>query len=234
MNNLNLTIIEQKYDQGRKFWVQQFNQYRGLNNATLISAGQLIWNDWSTPDNVFFELLPNLESLLFSLLTYIPNRAASPVVSSAPVPIQWNDTPSYETVSNRWNNVYIWNCADWQAWHEALEVHFKSTTTANGIWKSAWLHGDNECIALGIICPDTSYCRYDCDFVQYFASKNMAIGNLFSNAVCDLSNVVLNLTETVETTSESVKKTSKFISDSLPWAAGLGIMYGGAKLYKAF
>lgn len=234
MSNSTLTVIDTKDSPGRKAWVQQFNQYRGLNGATFKSAAQLIWNDWNTSDNVFFELLPNPEALLFSLLTYVPDRAAPPAVGASPMPIKWNDTPIYDSISNDWNNVHIWTCADWQTWHEELEIHYESTRIANGIWKSAWLHEDNECIALGILCPDTSWCRYDCDFVKYFASKDMEVGNLFSNAVCDLSNVVLNLTETAETASETAKKTSKFISNSLPWAAGLGIIYGGAKLYKAF
>lgn len=227
-----LTIIDSKDTPSRKVWLERFNQYRAVNSFK--DAAQLIWNDWNAEDNVFFKLLPNPESLVFSLLTFVPNRADLPNVSNNPTPIKWNDAPSYDTFYNLYNSIHAWNCADWQAWHEALEVHYQSTTTANGIWKSAWLHEDNYCFALGqFICPKTSNCRYDCDFVEYFASKDMNIGNLFSNVTCDLTNVILNLTESAENISEGVKETSETVSNLLPVAAFAIIGYGGIKLYKA-
>lgn len=228
MSDSILTTVDKVNTPGRKTWVQQFNQYRA--NHPFIDAVRLIWDDWNTSDNIFFEVLPNPESLTFSLLTYIPDRAAAPVVSAAPVPIKWNDPPIYDTYSNAWNGIYTWNCADWRAWHVALETHFQSTKKANGIWESAWLHDDNYCILLGSYgCPQTSTCRGDCDFVKYFASKDMTIGNLFSNVVCDLSNVVLNLTETVVSASDGVKNTAKTISTLLPIVA---VGYGVSKIYK--
>ena len=218
----------------RKDWVLQFNQYRATN-TTFMGAAQSIWNDWNTAGNIFFELLPNPEALIFSLLTYVPDRAVSPVISATPaplLPIKWNDAPIYDTFSNAYDGIYAWNCANWQSWHEALEEHYQSTTTANGIWKSAWMHEDNECIVLGTLCPDTSYCRYDCDFVEYFASKNMTVGNLFSNIYCDLSSIVLNLVETIDNVSQGVNNTTKTVAAILPWAAGAGILYGASKIYK--
>lgn len=227
-----LTIIDSKDAPARKVWVQNFNQYR--SNNSFKDAAQLIWDDWNTQGNVFFELFPTPEALIFSLVTYVPQRVDLPLVSAAPTPIKWNDTPSYDTFYNLYHSIYVWNCADWQAWHEALEAYYQSTTTANGIWKSAWLHEDNYCFALGqFICPVTSNCRYDCDFVEYFASKGMEIGNLFSNTVCDLSNIILNLTESAQNVSQGVKDTTKTVSKLLPFAAVAVIGYGGTKLYKA-
>lgn len=225
-----LNIVDTRNSPGRNAWAKQFNLYR--SNNTFIDAAQLIWDDWNTQGNVFFELLPTPEALLFSLLTYVPDRVDIPIINNSPTPIKWNDTPIYDTLTNAYYGVYRWNCADWQAWHEALELHFESTTTANGIWKSAWLHEDNECIALGVLCPDTSYCRYDCDFVKYFASKGMTIGNIFSNTVCDLSSIVLNIVETVDNVTQGVNNTTKTVSNMLPWVAGAAVLYGGSKIYK--
>jgi hypothetical protein len=228
-----LTVVDIKDTPDRKAWVQNFNQYRASNS--FIDAAQLIWNDWNTQGNVFLELLPTPEALLFSLLTYVPERVDLPIISAPPTPIKWDDTPIYDTFSNYWDGVYTWNCADWQAWHVALETHFGSTSTANGLWKSAWLHDDNYCIVLGSFgCPKTSNCRYNCDFVKYFASKDMEIGNVFSNGYCDLTSIVLNIIETVDNVTQGVNNTTKTVSNLLPWAAGAGILYGGVKIYKAF
>lgn len=234
MENQILTLMPSAKDAPRrKDWAKQFNDYR--STLSFAQAAQKIWNDWNTPGNIFLEVLPSPEALIFSLATYIPSRSDLPNISQGPIPIKWNDTPVYDTATNVYNGVYTWNCADWKAWHQALETHFQSTIKANGIWESAWLHDDNYCWLLGaFVCPKTSNCRYDCDFVKYFASKDMNIGNLFSNVTCDLSNIILNIVETVDNVSQGVNNTTKTVSTLLPWAAGLGIAVGAAKIYKAF
>lgn len=216
---------------GRKNWAIKFNSYRAQNS--FVQAVQLTWNDWNQASNPFLKMLPNPEALIFSLGTYIPNRADLPMISIAPVPIKWDDSPIYDTATNAWNNVYTWNCADWKSWHLALETHFGSTSTANGIWESAWMHDDNHCLFISqIFCPKTANCRYDCDFVKYLASKDIEIGNLFSNVTCDLSSVVKNVVETVNNVSQGVNNTTAVVSSAAPWVVGGLIAYGGSKIYK--
>lgn len=207
-----------------KDWVLNFNTYRQTNS--LAESVDLIWNEWDMADNPYFSLLPNVESFIFSLLVFVPSRDDLSVISQVPAAIAWDDAPIYDTMTNAYYSVTSWNCADWKAWHQALEVNFGDTYEANAIWESAWENDDNYCSFLGVmICPDTDWCRYDCSFVEYLASKDIDIGNLLSNTTCDLSAIVLNIVKTVKNVSEGVKTISSFI----PWAGAAAIIWGGYK-----
>ena len=212
-------------------WVQKFNTYRA--NNTWQQAVDLIWKEFNVPGNLFGEILPTIDALIFNLITVTPGRAK--IAIELPRFISWNDAPIYDTSNNWWNNITPWTCADWKQYHQALETHFKSTQKANALWESAWGHPDNECLfAYSFGCPDTSYCRYDCDFVEYFASKQIEIGNTLSNTTCDLSNVVLdivntagNIVSTAENITEAAASTANTLGKIAPLAIGAGILYKG-------
>lgn len=202
-------------------WVSLFNQYRA--STDLSTASLRIWDDWKSADNPYFDVLPNPEALIFRLLTHIPNRATDNSIATAPPThqlITWSDSPIYDTSANRLAGLNTWNCAQWQRWHQELDKKY-GTYDANGIWTAAWLHEDNWCYAYIMIdCPKTEICRYDCDFVRYLASKDIEVGNMFSNLLCDLSGVVLNITQTAEDTTKTVKTVTPLIVVGLTLAAG--------------
>lgn len=212
-----------------KSWTKQFYDY--WRATDIKQAARKIWDEWQDNSNIYFPLLPNPEALMFSLLAYTPPRGEGTTVANTPKVIQWDDAPIYDTISSNWYDLDIWNCADWQMYHQALEEHYKSTNKANLLWKSAWLHEDNYCFITGIaVCPNTSYCRYDCDFVEYLASKGMEVGQLVSNIYCDLSSVVLNVTEAAENATDGINQISKYA----PYVVGGTLLLaGGAKLLKS-
>lgn len=214
-------------------WVRQFNHYQ--NNRIFAEAVQLIWDDWNNSSNPFFELLPNVDSLIFALVTHQANRATEPIneplqIAGPPQAVAWNDAPIYDTISNAWNGLIEWSCATWKHWHVALETHFKDTKKANAIWEVAWQHPDNAC-AWGV-CPDTQYCRYDCDFVEYFATKGIDIGNTVSKSLCDLSSVVLNIVSAADNLSEGIKDSTNTLKNIAPFATIGLVFWGGNQLYK--
>ncbi|WP_299368320.1 hypothetical protein [Winogradskyella sp.] len=192
----------------RKDWVKRFYQYRSQND--FVTSAQMIWTDWTAGDNPFFELLPNVDALIFSLATYVPDRNLNfPNLGNTNYSqnMRWNSTPVYDTTYNWWNSIPPWTCADWKEWHRQLEMHFEDTYKANAIWEAAYESDDNKCLTIWLVssCPSGLHCRSDCDFVEYFASKDIQIGNFFTNTTCDITNIATNIVETVEQTSENAK-----------------------------
>ena len=126
-----------------------------------------------------------------------------------------SSTPIYDT---SFSNIGAWGCEEWWAWHRALDAAF-GTRQANRIWLAAWQDERNECWYLGqIICPDTQYCRYNCDFMRYLYSKDIDVSSLFSTVYCSFDGVIKNITEAATTTTEVVKKAVPFL------LAGVGVL----------
>ena len=230
MSNGNVSVLPKDFGSlSIKDWVLDFNAYRSTNNPG--DAVQLIWNDWAVEENPFFNILPNAPALLFALLCFVPNKDDGSAIGNVPTGMAWDDPPLYDTNENALYNITPWNCADWKLWHMELEHHYGDTYKANAIWESAWQHEDNWCSYV-ISCPITEWCRYDCPFVKYLASKDIEIGNLMSNVYCDLSGIVLNIVRSVGNITEGIEKTSKVVSKILPWAAMGLIAWGGYKFLK--
>lgn len=226
----------------RKEWADKYTLYLNQNSGDVDLAMALIWQDWTS--SPFFDLFPNVKALFFSLATYIPDRAENinkdDAISNAPRVIEWNDAPLYEDLYCAWDCKDYWVCADWIAWHRALEQHFGDTYKANDIWMAAWQDPQNQCAILASVwCPDTDGCRYNCDFVKYFYSKGITIGNVLSNVYCDLSNVVLNIVQTtsnvstaVSNISEGVKDTSTLFKTAMPFVGGFFLVAIGKRILK--
>jgi len=196
-----------------------------------------LWQAWNIPENAFLSIAPNKEALLILVTQYIPDRALDLFDDKANIgqvsPVRWDDLPKYEDLYCIFNcsNDY-WTCSDWRAWHRALDNHFQSTSKANDIWLAAWQAPENQCLFLSImVCPDSDFCRVDCDFVSYFYSKGITIGNLASNIFCDLSQVVLDITETasnVTGTLGNVSAGAEQVSGIFKTIAPLAVLGVGA------
>lgn len=224
-----IVIIQEFADLKRKDWVAHFNSLR--ENNSFNDAARQVWYDFNVEGNPYLRIFKNPEALLFSILTYIPNRAEGERIGTPPgTTIAWNSQPIYDTFSNYWNNIDGWTCRDWQNWHIALEAHYGDTYLANAVWESAWNHTDNQCyLASVLLCPQTAHCRYDCDFVEYIASKDMPIGNILSNTYCSVTNIALNIIRTVENVSDA----TVIATDTAKYIIPIGmITLTGIGLYK--
>lgn len=210
-----MEIIQEFADLRRKDWVVYFNSLR--ENNSFSDAARQVWTEFNVVGNPYLRLFKSPEALLFSILTYIPNRAdeGGERIAAPGNSISWNSQPIYDTFANYWNNIDGWNCRDWENWHRALEVYYGDTYLANAVWESAWWHADNQCyLASVLLCPQTDDCRYDCTFVEYIASKDMPIGNIFSNTYCSVTNIALNIVRVVENISDAAviaTDTAKYI-----------------------
>jgi hypothetical protein len=159
------------------------------------------WKLWNSPENKLSPLIPTKQafySRLYHNKTKIHNIGANI--------INWDSQPLYDNFDAYWNGDPVWSCAEWILWHNKLEQHYGSTQQANQIWVQAWESSEHDPDCWAFFCPDTSYCRYDCTgFVNYLESKNIPVGNLFSNVTCNLANVVTNTTEGIEFTSKILR-----------------------------
>lgn len=187
----------------RRMWATRWHEL--LYDYGMAAAIDILWSEWVSNDNPFVFLFPNKQALFLNISTYIPDRGRDMyevrALGAGPNrPIAWNDAPIYEDIYCLFScSSDYWNCAEWKAWHVALENHYGSTSKANNIWLAAWQSELNQCMFLAtVMCPDTDTCRYDCDFVEYFYSKGITIGNVVSNGYCDVSQVVMNIVEGVK------------------------------------
>lgn len=220
----------------RNLFVEKLNQFEG----DLMETMNEIWQYWIDERNLFKNLFPTKQSLFLVLSTYVPDRAGEREgIADAPQ-IQWNSVPQYDTLSNLWNGNHYWTCTEWKLWHIELEKHYQDTYKANNVWLTSWNSDENQCSALYIYCPETSYCNLDCDFVEYLYSKDIDVSSLLSTAYCSLTNITKNIIKagesivntganvvhTVSNVSEGVKNTSGVLSYAIPaLIVGYGIYY---------
>ncbi|MGH1338299.1 MAG: hypothetical protein ACRBFS_19400 [Aureispira sp.] len=217
------------------YWVGKFNTYNAAatNKDQRLRAIAKLWEDWLSEEHKFKDAVNNAFSLFFYVTNYVPDRNI-PEAATLGQPgtriIHWNDSPIYDTVSNYWAGLIDWTCIDWVNYHKALKAHYNDQDKANMIWETNWHDPDNACGL--VICPDTAYCRYNCGFVKYFASQGIDIGNVLSNAKCDLSNVVTNVTSTVSNVTGAIKTTSSVFSTIIPVASVGYFLWWGYDKFK--
>jgi hypothetical protein len=226
------------YNWNGKEWLG-FVQNLKSQGASSSDAIKIAFSMWTNPKNEKYFLFPTLSAFLIGIAQMEKNNLSR--MFSADVEgingvgnlITWNSIPLYDTWSNSWYGGYVpWTCADWKFWHQKLEQHYNSTQKANQLWEQAWGHSDNQCWAFGSVgCPDTSYCRTDCDWIEYFASKGVSnLQSLMLGTYCDVSNVALNITGTLSNISDGIANTSK----AAKWAMPVLVGAAGYYLYKKY
>jgi len=206
-----------------------------LHTTSPATVAQNLFDYWNVEQNPYRMLFNSPPALLAGLIVNTPISAAAAPVSAPALPtigqppttgsgnftITWDSVPVYDSLYNDWYNIDVWTCADWQLWHYRLEQRYESTFVANQIWLDAWNNESNSCWFLGAIgCPDSSYCRIDCDFVEYLASKGLDIGNIISNTTCAVYNITMNIVGTVEDISTGLSNTGKIAQFLIPVALG--------------
>jgi hypothetical protein len=193
------------------------NYVRNLvaKGESLEQALSTAYNRFQNPENLVLEYVPTFNAFIM----YIARSERIPSMMKAEVAgigntntVTWDSQPLYDNFDAWANGLPTWSCADWIEWHKALERHYNSTSKANQVWVQAWNSPNHNPDCWSFMCPDTSYCRYDCQsFVNYLASKDLPVGNLLSNVTCDLSNIVLNITEGAASASQSINLIMKLL-----------------------
>jgi hypothetical protein len=107
-----------------------------------------------------------------------------------------------------------WGCEDWKQWHTA-NVNKYGKDQANqkfllqfnqlSTWNSAY-----------------SFCRYNCDWAQYFGNYGIDVGDVFSHAACSAVTVIDNAGNIVTNTTSGLSTTSSILKWALPLAAIVG------------
>lgn len=214
------------------YWVRRFHNYsaQATNKQERMQAMADLWQDWTAQEHKFRYSIGNAIELFLAVNNYRPDRTpsnGSAIASNGTQLVRWNDSPIYDTWTSYRAGLTPWTCIDWVNYHKALKNHHGDQAKANMIWETDWADPDNECGIL--ICPDTSYCRYNCNFVEYFASQGIRIGNIVSNAACDISDVVANTTGAIKDVSDGIKATSSIFALAIPAVA---VIWVGSKIYN--
>lgn len=222
------------------YWVKLFHSYNqnATNKKERLKAITNLWNEWEKQDHKYKHSVNNPIALFFTVTNYVPNRVdnkGANIGQPGTRIIKWNDAPIYDTWANYRAGLVPWTCIDWVSYHKALKTHYRDLPKANNIWKTEWADRDNSCFILGsFICPDTSKCRYNCNFVEYFASQGIKIGNVLSNSVCNISNVVTDLTASASNITSGIRTTTNVVGAVAPFAIGTFLfLWGNNKFKKA-
>lgn len=221
------------------YWVGRFHFYSASASTPeeRVKAMVDLYNEWESTEHKYKYFVTNPFALFLSVSNYVPDRTLSetPTIGNPGTRlVRWDDNPIYDTWANYRAGIEPWTCIDWKNYHIALKAHYNDQQKANMIWEADWWDDDNTCYALHVfICPDTDLCRYSCNFVEYFASQGIRVGNALSNATCDLSSAVTNVTTTISNVSNAIKDTSSVVSTLFPIATGsLFIWWGYDKFIK--
>lgn len=130
--------------------------------------------------------------------------------ASSPLPSSYADLPP---------DIDDWSCDQWKiyytrnkaAYGQAKAISIVSTDSAN----------------TSSITSNSQFCKYDCDFVNFFAKEGLVTGNIFSKAYCTVDAVATAVENTADTASNVTGSLKSFTSSklfSIGLIAGLGYL----------
>jgi hypothetical protein len=200
----------------------------------LSSATQELWELWDNPNNVYRLHFKSPVALLLGIIVHPVTKPKSRKEGIGSGSIDYSSTPVYPTWWNWWYYYEdIWTCADWKAYHIALEQHHENTNTANVVWEQAWDHPDNisgwsgmfssgwQNSPLSTFFRTSTDCRYACTFVEYMYGKEIDISSVFSSLQCSLTNFGDSVFGALEDIGGGIETTAKVAAIALPIAAGV-------------
>jgi hypothetical protein len=109
-----------------------------------------------------------------------------------------------------------WSCAQWKQYYENNKKAYGKRKALSII--------DIDTSNIGVLAKG-NYCRYDCDFVNFFTSEGLNTGNLISKTYCAANNVADAASNVAKTVSDFTG--SKIIMTGL-------LMAGSFVAYKYF
>ena len=115
-----------------------------------------------------------------------------------------------------------WGCAEWQAWHTANVIKY-GATVAN----QKFITQFNQ---LSSVNSAYNFCKYNCDWAQYFGNYGIDVSDVTSKAACAAVTVVDAAGNVVTNTAQGVSSASGLIKYLLP----LAVIIGGAYAIDKF
>jgi len=93
-----------------------------------------------------------------------------------------------------------WNCDQFKMYYQNNKAIIGKVAALQLI--------QNEAAKLSFTSTISNWCKYDCDFVNYFKNEGLTTGNIFSTLYCATSNVV----DAVGSVTGAVSNTADFFS----------------------
>lgn len=135
-------------------------------------------------------------------------------------PITHESTPDYDG----WGWDSYWSAQQWIDWHKALSAQY-GITQANNLFKEAWFEQ-------GIWEHGYNWYKYNKEFVAYFKSQGVNVGNTISNFLVSTTTAIDNIVDgagnVIDNTTgaaSNLTNTAGKILPALLTIAGLGIAY---------
>ena len=190
-----------------------------LQNNSPEDTKTILWNAWRNGENPFADKFPSVDSLFFSLIAYRPDTAVGAFN------IDENSLPVYDTWTAWYNNVDVWECADWKNWFDAMETAW-SRTTAQQKFASAWSYADNW--SLG---SNGWSCSQTCGFIDDMTQRGVDVADTGMRTVCNLTNIPYNIVTAGSNVSQGINSATNAAANVAPF-----LIYGGAAFlaYKAY
>lgn len=102
----------------------------------------------------------------------------------------------------------ISGCNNWKLWHISLVDQY-GRAKANLLFEEAW---ENQ----SFWGSDYNFCKYDCDWVNYFKSQGLDVGHLLSNITCKTTDVAEDVLDTAGELTQGGISTAKVLKNTVP------------------
>jgi len=194
------------------------NFYKLLTETESVEDGQkILWSNWINANNPNRNKFKTVEALIFNLLTY-----KSPNAQIGSFSITADSVPVYNTWSNWWNGIEVWECPQWIEWFEKNNVKYGANSTKYK-FVNAWSYADN--FSIGVWGDGMGYtCGRDCDFINYFRVKGIDVTVWGAQTVCNLVSIPTNLIDATANLTQTISNTTNVTKNVLPLAVGLAII----------
>ena len=131
-------------------------------------------------------------------------------LNSAPDPTDANSQPPLSEFDSQWG------CADWMEWHKAnVKTYGKDVANTKFTTQFNQLSSWNS---------EYSFCKYNCDWAQYFGNYGIDVSDVFSRATCSAVKVIDDAGSVVTNTTGGLSTGSSVIK----WLLPIGVIVGAA------
>jgi hypothetical protein len=214
----------------RSHWATWYHSL--LQNFSPEDAKNLIWAAWIKAENPFAYFVetegaapvnkfPNADILVFSLAAYQPDGMVGAFNITA------TSLPVYDTWSAWWNNIDVWECADWKVWFDVMETDL-GRTIAQQKFVSAWSYKDNWASS-----SNARICSHDCTFIDEMTQRGIDVAFFGVRTVCNLVNIPYNIIEAGENISQGAANATANAASVTPLLIWGGAAFLAVKAYQS-
>ena len=212
------TVMGIEKPQTRQDWAERFRAR--LSQMAVGDALEATWREFAASNENLLQC-PTREMFLIAVASaHQPTPQGVGVLNVA-----WNSTPLYLTCAqwSGWDSSPYWGLYEWKEWHKQLETHYKSTSKANAIWRTAWEDSGKwgYCPLPGTLAFGSEYCQ----FMEYFWKKGI---NAFDSwvrtgdyTICQLTDFASEVIELATNVGETAANTTAVLKKVVP----IGVAY---------